>query len=182
MRSTRESLAFLFIPLQAYVTLATRGGAVAGEPAGPRAAPLPYLDPTLPAMKRAQDLVQRLSLEQQVELLLATNQRTGGVNTSDIHIRSYNWWTECNSGIEVEYPQNINIAATFNRSAAFLAGRGTGVGLRKRADAEVQDLSCWSPMMNLMRHPLWGRAHEGYGMSLNYLCASERCLDAVPIP
>lgn len=133
------------------------------EPAAPQVSTLPYLDPTLPAMKRAQDLVARLSLEQQVELLLATNQRTGGVNTNDVHIRPYNWWTECNSGIEIEYPQNINIGATFNRTVAFLAGRGTGIGLRKRADAEVQDLSCWSPMTNLMRHPLWGRAHEGYG-------------------
>ena len=33
----------------------------------------------------------------------------------------------------------------------------------KRADAEVQDLSCWSPMTNIMRHPLRGRGHEGYG-------------------
>ena len=136
------------------------------------AAILPYLDPTLPATKRAQDLVGRLSLQQQVDLLLATNQRTGGVNTSDVHIRPYNWWTECNSGIEVEYPQNINIAATFNRTVAFLAGRGTGIGLRKRADAEVQDLSCWSPMTNLMRHPLWGRAHEGYGEVCVCVCVS----------
>ena len=41
-------------------------------------------------------------------------------------------WTECNSGIGVEYPQNINIGATFNRTVAFLAGRGTGVGCGKR--------------------------------------------------
>jgi len=34
---------------------------------------------------------------------------------------------------------------------------------KARLLAEVQDLSCWSPMMNLMRHPLWGRGHEGYG-------------------
>lgn len=79
------------------------------------------------------------------------------------NISDYNWWTECNSGIGVEYPQNVNIAATFNRTVAFLAGRGTGIGLRRRADAEPQDISCWSPMMNIMRHPLWGRGHEGYG-------------------
>jgi hypothetical protein len=52
---------------------------------------LPYEDPTLPAMERAKDLVGRLSLQQQVGLLLATNQRTGGVNTSDVSIPDYNW-------------------------------------------------------------------------------------------
>lgn len=155
MRLAMTQLAMMLLCM---VLLAAARAAAAGP-----APPLPYLDPTLPAMARAQDLVARLTLEQQVELLLATNQRTGGVNTTDITIRDYNWWTERNSGIGVEYPQNVNIGATFNRSVAFLAGRGTGVGLRKRADAEVQDLSCWSPMMNIMRHPLWGRGHEGYG-------------------
>ena len=142
--------------------------------------PLPFLDPTLPPevrapatktatrtpmqeniglewspvsdlQARAKDLVGRLSLEQQVQLLLAegegsgTGPDSGGV--PELNISGYNWWTECNSGIGVQYPQNVNIAATFNRSIAFLAGRGTGIGLRVRADAEPKDLSCWSPMM-----------------------------------
>ena len=25
------------------------------------------------------------------------------------------WWTECNSGIEVEYPQNVNIVSTVHK-------------------------------------------------------------------
>jgi beta-glucosidase len=138
------------------------------------AAILPFMDPTLTPDARARDLVGRLSLEQQVGMLVASTGRRGGVAAKDIsgcaaadsgcrNISDYNWWTECNSGIGVEYPQNVNIAATFNRTVAFLAGRGTGIGLRRRADAEPQDISCWSPMMNIMRHPLWGRGHEGYG-------------------
>jgi len=128
---------------------------------GTSAQPWPFQNTSLPFWDRAADLVSRLTLAQQVELLLAQDARTGGV--PEFNISDYNWWTECNSGIGVEYPQNINMAATFNRSLAFLAGRGTGVGLRKQADAAVQDISCWSPMMNVARHPFWGRAHEGYG-------------------
>jgi beta-glucosidase len=120
-----------------------------------------YLDTTATPEQRAKSLVAKLTLEQQVGLLLAQDKRTGGV--AEYNISDYNWWTECNSGIGVEYPQNVNIAATFNRTVAFVAGRGTGIGLRVRADAEPQDLSCWSPMTNIMRHPLWGRGHEGYG-------------------
>lgn len=130
--------------------------------AAPTAAqPFPYQNTSLPFWDRAADLVGRLNLTQQVELLLAQDARTGGV--PEYNITDYNWWTECNSGIVVEYPQNVNMAMTFNRTAAFLAGRGTGIGLRVQADAAVQDISCWSPMMNVARHPLWGRAHEGYG-------------------
>jgi beta-glucosidase len=130
----------------------------------PRAAlaqPWPFQNSSLPFWDRAADLVNRLNLSQQVELLLAQDAQTGGV--PEFGIQAYNQWTECNSGIGVEYPQNVNMAATFNRTVAFLAGRGTGIGLRKSADAEVQDISCWSPMMNVARHPMWGRAHEGYG-------------------
>ena len=75
---------------------------------------------------------------------------------------------ECNSGIVVEQPQNINMAATFNRTLLYLAGRGAGSMLRaENNEGHPQDnasrLSCWSPMMNIARHPLWGRNHEGYG-------------------
>lgn len=148
----------------------TAFAAVAASAAAPL---LPYMNPALDPQQRAKDLVSRLSLEDQVGLLLSSSARSGGVAAANItgcvadgscdNITDYKWWTECNSGIEVEYPQNVNIAATFNRSVAFQAGRGTGIGLRKRADAQVQDLSCWSPMTNIMRHPLWGRGHEGYG-------------------
>eukprot|EP00935_MAST-01C_sp_MAST-1C-sp1_P001344 g1344.t1 len=55
------------------------------------------------------------------------------------------------------------MAATFNRSLVFAAGRGTGIMLRARAQGNISRVSCWSPMMNLMRHPQWGRNHEGFG-------------------
>eukprot|EP00665_Eupelagonemidae_sp_cell47_P001019 gene1019-biopygen6872 len=57
------------------------------------------------------------------------------------------------------------MAATFNRSVVFHAGRGTGLGLRAQGgfNAKGRSLSCWSPMINIMRSPMWGRNHEGYG-------------------
>ena len=82
-------------------------------------------------------------------------------------------------------------AATFNRSVVFHAGRGTGLGMRARwFDAKSPNasedlpgyptLSCWSPMINIMRHPLWGRNHEvNHEYPANstdwYCCSTEWC-------
>ena len=74
------------------------------------------------------------------------------------NVSGYNYGTECNSGKIVGYPQNIGMGATFNRTAIFHAGRGTGLGLRAQTLNDPGDYpaySCWSPMINLIRHPLW---------------------------
>lgn len=130
------------------------------------AAPLPYLDPSLSWDARVSDLVGRLSLDEKATQL--GNEAPAIFNAKGANLSAYHYWTECNSGIGVGYPQNINIAAAFNRSLVFETGRGTGTMLRAQYNArgttvKNNRLSCWSPMMNIMRHPLWGRNHEGYG-------------------
>ena len=93
--------------------------------------------------QRVAALVAKMTIEEkasQLESQSAAIPRLG--------ISAYNYDTECNSGIGVGYPQNINMAATWNRSLVFAAGRGTGMMLRAYSQGNASArLSCWSPMM-----------------------------------
>ena len=129
---------------------------------------LPFCDPSLEFHLRAKDLVARLTLDETVSQLV-----TQAAAVPRLGVDFYGYDQECNSGIGVGMPQNIGMAATFNRSLLFAAGRGTGSMLRARANEAAGNgkrkghaLNCWSPMINVMRHPLWGRNHEGYGESV----------------
>jgi hypothetical protein len=124
---------------------------------------LPFCNPSISHVLRARDLVQRLTLDEKVAQLV-----TQAAAVPRLGVDRYDYDQECNSGVGVGYPQNIGMAASWNRSLLFAAGRGTGSMLRARANAargssKKKALNCWSPMINIMRSPLWGRNHEGFG-------------------
>lgn len=156
----------------------------------PPPSPLPFFpfrNSSLPWAERLDDLIGRLTLEEKGALMghydvndpeFKSLGRATAAEIPRLGIHSYDFGMECNQGMIVGYPQNIGMAATWNRSLLLAAGRGIGIGVRSNANdclaglghcnrqfqgSTSPSLSCWSPMINLMRHPLWGRNHEGYG-------------------
>ena len=66
----------------------------------------------------------------------ATGKSIGRANSPPIPrlgIKGYNYGTECNSGKIVGYPQNMNMAATFNRTVVWHAGASLRDAARTRA-------------------------------------------------
>jgi len=136
-----------------------------------RQATAPYLNPDLPADKRAADLVSRMSLDEKVSQLVNDAPAIPRLN-----VPAYEWWNEClhgvaRSGAATVFPQAIGMAASFD--APLLHEVATVISDEARAKhheyerrglhARYQGLTFWSPNINIFRDPRWGRGQETYG-------------------
>ncbi|MFW5947926.1 MAG: glycoside hydrolase family 3 N-terminal domain-containing protein, partial [Gemmatimonadota bacterium] len=131
-----------------------------------------YLSPDVPAERRADDLIGRMTLEEKTSMM---DNSTPGVPRLDIP--KYDWWSEAlhgvaNAGYATVFPQAIGLAAMWNDS--LLREIGHVIGIEGRAkfnsykgtplEGEVfRGLTFWSPNINIFRDPRWGRGQETYG-------------------
>jgi beta-glucosidase len=95
------------------------------------AAALPFRDSSLPVNKRVDDLVGRLTLEEEVSQLI---DRAAAIPRLDIP--AYNWWNEglhgiARSGYATMFPQAIGNAATWD--APLVHSIGDVVSIEARA-------------------------------------------------
>eukprot|EP01065_Artemidia_motanka_P043512 TRINITY_DN603_c0_g1_i1.p1 TRINITY_DN603_c0_g1~~TRINITY_DN603_c0_g1_i1.p1 ORF type:complete len:790 (+),score=175.63 TRINITY_DN603_c0_g1_i1:58-2370(+) len=141
----------------------------------------PFCDPSVPMAKRVDDLISRLTLEEKPYLMVARESPKG--NISRLGIPEYDWGGNCIHGVQsrctvdgvcpTSFPNPNALGATFNRSV--WKGMGQVIGLELRAlwlmgVGENHDnnlphigLDCWSPNINLVRDPRWGRNLETPG-------------------
>ncbi|CAB3982823.1 probable beta-D-xylosidase 5 [Paramuricea clavata] len=133
---------------------------------------------SLPWDVRVEDLVKRLTLEEIIDQMAHGSWKDGGPAPAipRLNISAYQFGTECLSG-DVEagdatsFPMSIGMAATFDPGLIYQVARATGIEVRAKHNSYVKakeygmhtGLSCWSPVINIMRHPLWGRNQETYG-------------------
>ena len=130
-----------------------------------------HLDTTLSARKRAEALVDLMTLEERAAVL---NYRSPEI--ARLNIPEYNWWNEglhgvARAGTATMFPQAIALAAMFDKD--MMEKIGSVIGLETRAkynsysaqkDRDIyKGLTLWSPNINMFRDPRWGRGHETYG-------------------
>ncbi len=133
-------------------------------------APLPYLDPSLPAPQRAADLVSRMTLEEKISQM-----QNVAVAIPRLGIPAYDWWSEALHGAVgspvTVYPQVIGLAGTFDRDLIRDIGTAISDEGRARYAAAIrhgrtgmhEGLTFWAPNINIFRDPRWGRGQETYG-------------------
>ena len=123
------------------------------------------------AYKKASKLVAKMTAEEKMSQLLFDSpaiERLG--------INEYNWWNEAlhgvaRAGTATVFPQAIGLAATFNPPLVKkIAGAiSTEARAKYNKNTEYGDrdiykgLTYWSPNINIMRDPRWGRGQETYG-------------------
>ena len=131
----------------------------------------PYKDPTLSAEARAKDLLGRLTLEEKARLMEHTSPAI-----ERLDIPAFNWWNEALHGIgrngtATVYPITMGLAATWDDALvekAFLAASDearakNNIARKNGRIRQYQCLSFWTPNINIVRDPRWGRGQETYG-------------------
>lgn len=130
-----------------------------------------YKDKSLSAQERAEDLTNRLTLEEQASQL-----KYDAPAVDRVGISAYNWWSEglhgvARAGTATMFPQAIGLAAMFDEDAMNKVGSIIGDEARAKyneysshGDYDIyKGLCLWSPNVNIFRDPRWGRGQETYG-------------------
>ncbi|WP_371668840.1 glycoside hydrolase family 3 C-terminal domain-containing protein [Streptomyces sp. NBC_00289] len=123
----------------------------------------PFRDPHLPFAKRVDDLLSRLTLDEKTGFL---HQFTPAVER--LGLASFRTGQEALHGMAwmgpaTVFPQAVGLGATWNTDLVRRVGEAVSREARAmRARDERVGLNVWSPTVNLLRHPLWGRNEEGY--------------------
>jgi beta-glucosidase len=130
-----------------------------------------YLDPTLPIERRVDDLVGRMTLAEKVSQM-----QNRAPSIERLHIAEYDWWSEglhgiARSGYATVFPQAIGLAATWDTKLIHRVGDTISTESRAKYNEALRTnnhsiyygLTLWSPNINIVRDPRWGRGQETYG-------------------
>ena len=130
-----------------------------------------YRNPSLPIVQRVDDLVGRMTLAEKVSQM-----RNNAVAIPRFDIPDYEWCSEglhgvARAGHATVFPQAIGMAATWDES--LVHEEADIISTEARAKYEVAQkegnhniffgLTFWSPNINILRDPRWGRGQETYG-------------------
>ncbi|MEU5767857.1 glycoside hydrolase family 3 C-terminal domain-containing protein [Streptomyces asoensis] len=123
----------------------------------------PFRDPRLPFAKRIDDLLSRLTAEEKVSFLhqfvpAVERLGIGAFRTGQEALHGVAWM-----GPATVFPQAVGLGATWDPDLVRRVGEAVSREVRAmRALDDRVGLNVWSPTVNLLRHPLWGRNEEGY--------------------
>ncbi|MEU3890066.1 glycoside hydrolase family 3 C-terminal domain-containing protein [Streptomyces sp. NPDC029041] len=123
----------------------------------------PFRDPRLPFAKRVDDLLGRLTPDEKISFLhqfAPAVQRLGvaAFRTGQEALHGVAWM-----GPATVFPQAVGLGATWNPELVRRVGDAVSREVRAmRAKDDRVGLNVWAPVVNLLRHPLWGRNEEGY--------------------
>ncbi|XP_071794475.1 uncharacterized protein [Asterias amurensis] len=141
-------------------------------------AAFPFQDITLSWEKRLDDLIPRLYLDEVSQQMARAGIRQNGPAPAipRLGIGPYMWNTEClrgdsEAGNATAYPQALGLAASFSTDLLTEVATATSEEVRAKHNnwtshgiyKDHSGLSCFSPVINIMRHALWGRNQETYG-------------------
>ena len=126
-----------------------------------------FNDVNLPLDERVDDLLSRLTLDEKLNMITVKHQAIDRLG-----IKAFQIGGEAAHGIvdrvraeTTVFPQTLGLSSTFNEQTVREAGECVGDEARGYYDLldRATGLMMWSPTVDLLRDPRWGRTEEGYG-------------------
>ncbi|XP_042516064.1 beta-xylosidase/alpha-L-arabinofuranosidase 1-like [Macadamia integrifolia] len=136
-------------------------------------ATLPYCDKKLPYQARAKDLVDRMTLAEKVAQL-----GDKAIGVGRLNLPGYEWWSEALHGVSdvgpgtrfdqivpaaTNFPTPILTVSSFNETLWNTIGQVVSDEARAMYNLGKAGLTFWSPNINVVRDPRWGRVTETPG-------------------
>lgn len=129
------------------------------------ARPYPFQNPNLPLEQRVNDLVNRFTLDEKINLMCQYQDEVARLG-----VKAYKHGTEAAHGMAwlgeaTTFPQPIGLACTWD--AELMRRIGDVIGDEARGfyakKPELNGLTLWAPTVDMERDPRWGRTEEAYG-------------------
>ena len=141
----------------------------------------PFQNASLPLPVRLSNLLSLLTLDEKLSLLYQSSPPIPRLS-----IPRFDAGQEClhglinrrsdltQDGASTAFPQSIGLAASWNRSVFTEMGRIIGDEARGKRNLRLRTndtssavaptyLMCWTPVVNILKDPRWGRSAETYG-------------------
>lgn len=142
-----------------------------------RAQMFPFQDSRLPLEERVEDLLSRLTLEEKLSLM---EHRQPAITS--LGLPAYSWWNEALHGVgrngrATVWPMPIALAASWNTEMVYdifsevaveacekyAQARNSDTSAALREPTDYTGLTFFTPNINILRDPRWGRGMETYG-------------------
>ncbi len=121
--------------------------------------------------KRVDDLLSRMTLAEKISQMMNDSPAIDRLG-----VPAYNWWNECLHGVAragraTVFPEPVGLAATWDPNLIFHMATAISDEARAKHNEFIrqnkrniyQGLTFWTPNINLVRDPRWGRGMEAYG-------------------
>ncbi|BBH06571.1 beta-xylosidase 2 [Prunus dulcis] len=166
MAAASISLICLFLVLGVFQQSCQGSDSFACNPKDARTKDLPFCRVTLPIQDRVRDLLARLTLQEKVKLLV-----NAALPVPRLGIKGYEWWSEALHGVSNVGPEPSLVGTSLGPLASLKSSQPLLPSMHlcgKPSDGAmynggVAGLTFWSPNVNILRDPRWGRGQETPG-------------------
>jgi len=130
----------------------------------------PYCKGTNTDEECADLLISKLSTHDKIAQMMS-----GAPSIDSLEVEGWNWWNEglhgqARTGWATVFPQAIGMASSWDPDMVKKVGDVISTEARQKrlnwkdgAYYEKKGLTIWSPNINILRDPRWGRGQETYG-------------------